>query len=273
VTARLAGVFAHPDDDSYLIGGTLLLHPGEIDLTLIFATSGGAGPISDPALATRQTLARVREREQRAFLESVGYEGATVRFLRHPDFYLPDVPIEHLVEEIEGILRSAAPQIVVTFGPDGMTSHHDHIRAGEAATEAFRRARADGPPESFQRLYQGALRRSDVDRFYRGVAEGGFQYGEEGALFDITGVPDDRIAVRVDTRSVRDRKWAAICNHRTQMDEHERIPEPLRWIHLDSECFVQAFPPREEGTPVQGDLLEGLRTGERVAPDPDDLGA
>ena len=98
-----------------------------------------------------------------------------------------------------------------------------------------------------------------VDRFYAGVRRGGFHYGEEGRLFDITGVPDERIAVRVDTRAVRDRKWAAILRHRTQLDEHERIPEPLRGIVLDAECFVQAFPPaRRPAAAVHDDLLAGL---------------
>jgi LmbE family N-acetylglucosaminyl deacetylase len=265
VNVRVAGVFAHPDDDSYVIGGTLLLHPGAIDLTLVFATSGEAGPLSDPALATRETLGRVREREQQAFLQSVGYEGADVHFLRHPDYYLPDVPFEDLVRQVETILRRAAPQIVVTFGPDGMTSHHDHIRAGEAATEAFHRARGGSPEDAFQRLYHAALSRSDVDRFYEGVARGGFDYGEEGRLFDLTGVPDDHIAVRVDTRTVNERKWEAICRHLTQMDEHERIPEPLRWIVLDSEAFVRAHPPRNEAEPVRRDLLEDV--GPTAAPE------
>jgi LmbE family N-acetylglucosaminyl deacetylase len=258
VNVRLAGVFAHPDDDSYVIGGTLLLHPGEIELTLVFATSGEAGPLSDPALATRETLGPVREREQREFLHAVGYEGADVHFLRHPDYYLPDVPFEDLVRVVETILRRAAPHVVVTFGPDGMTSHHDHIRAGEAATEAFHRARRGSRDDAFQRLYHAALPRSDVDRFYEGVARGGFDYGEEGRLFDITGVPDGHIAVRVDTRAVRDRKWEAICRHRTQMDEHERIPKSLRWVVLDQEAFVQAHPPRNEAAPVRGDLLEDV---------------
>ena len=265
MTVRLAGVFAHPDDDSYVIGGTLLLHPGDIDLTLVFATSGEAGPISDPELATRETLGRVRESEQRAFLRAVGYEGAHVHFLRHPDYYLPDVPVEALVQEVETILRRAAPHVVVTFGAEGMTSHHDHIRCGEAATEAFHRVRRASSEGAFERLYHAALARSDVDRFYRGVREGGFDYGEEGRLFDITGVPDAHIAVRVDTRAVRERKWEAICRHRTQMEEHERIPEPLRWIVLDAESFVQAHPPRGDADSAKGDLIADV-TSEAPVP-------
>jgi len=38
----------------------------------------------------------------------------------------------------------------------------------------------------------------------------------------------------------------------------ERIPEPLRWIVLDAECFVQAFPPRAPGGPVLDDLLAAV---------------
>jgi LmbE family N-acetylglucosaminyl deacetylase len=263
VTVRLAGVFAHPDDDSYVLGGTLLLHRGRVEPTLVFATSGEAGPIAAGSPATRQTLGGVREAEQGAFLEAIGYAGAPAHFLRHPDYHLPEVPFERLVGEVEAVLRAARPQVVVSFGPDGLTSHHDHIRAGEAAAEAFGRARAaeGDPADAFLRLYQAAYPRSDVDRFYAGVRDGGFGYGEEGRLFDVTGVPDERIAVRVDTRPVADRKWAAIGRHQTQLEEHERIPEPLRWIVLDAECFVQAFPPREPGEPVGGDLLAGLSAG------------
>ena len=261
MTVRLAGVFAHPDDDSYVLGGTLLLHPGAVEPTLVFATSGEAGPIADGTGVTRETLGRAREAEQAAFLEAVGCGGAATRFLRHPDYRLPQVPFERLVGEVEAVLREARPQVVVGFGPDGLTSHHDHIRAGEAAAEAFRRARAavgGGPGGAFRRLYQAADPRSDVDRVYAAVREGGFDYGEEGNLFDLTGVPDDRIAVRVDTRPVAARKWDAILRHRTQLDEHERIPAPLRWIVLDAECFVQAYPERRPGGPVAGDLLAGL---------------
>jgi LmbE family N-acetylglucosaminyl deacetylase len=248
------GVFAHPDDDAYLLGGSLLLHPDEIDLSLVFATSGNAGPISDPALATRETLGAVRETEQRAWLERIGYQDARVEWLRHPDYYLPDVPLERLVDDIESLYREVRPHIVVTFGPDGLTSHHDHMRVGEAATEAFHRAR--GSIDELSRLFYASLARSDVDRFYDGVRRGGFDYGEEGKLFDITGVADDTIAVRVDVRSVAGAKWNAILEHRTQMIEHDRLPEPLRWIYLDAECFVQAYPPPDgaRGTDLLADL-------------------
>jgi len=257
---RLACVFAHPDDDAYLIGGTLLRHRGEVDLTLVFATSGGAGPISDPKLATRETLWEVREREQRRCLEILGYQDARVEFLHHPDYYLPDVPLERLTSDIYAVLEEVDPHVVVSFGADGLTSHHDHVRVGEAATEAFHRLRSRDRSRngSFQRLYHVALPRADVDRFYEGVRRGGYDYGEEGRLFDVTGVPDEQIAVRETLDAVRDRKLEGILAHRTQMVEYERIPEPLRWIYLDAEHFVQAYPlerPSEVRSNLFGDIV------------------
>ena len=162
---RLVGVFAHPDDDVYSIGGSLVLNRDRLDVTLVFCTSGDAGPIWVEGIATRETLGEVREREQAASMAALGVE-AKARFLRHPDYHLPEVPFDVLVGEVEAVLRDVRPHLVVTFGPDGMTSHHDHIRAGEAAEAAFRRAREDSDDGAFARLLQVAIPRSAVDRFY-----------------------------------------------------------------------------------------------------------
>jgi LmbE family N-acetylglucosaminyl deacetylase len=261
VTIRLAGVFAHPDDDVYLLGGTLLLGKGEIEPSLLFATDGGAGPISDPSQATRETLGSVRKGEQRDAMRVLGYPDTHVRYLGHPDYYLPNVPLQHLISDVEAFLADVMPHIVVTFGPDGLTSHHDHVHIGAAATEAFRRMRAGGHSDGFQRLYHAVHARSDIDRFYAGVREGSFEYGKEGNLFDLTGVPDESITVRVDTTSVRDRKYEGILAHKTQMIEHERVPEPLRWIYLDAECFVQVVPAPEPG--VRASLIQDLAAAGR----------
>lgn len=251
---RLAGVFAHPDDDVYLLGGSLLLAGDEVEPSFLFATNGGAGPISDPDLATRETLGAVREREQRESLALLGHPNARVDYLGHPDYYLPDVPLDRLVDEVAAFLDDVRPHVVVTFGPDGLTSHHDHVHIGAATTTAFRQLVPDRPG-SFERLYHAVLARSDVDRFYAGVREGSYDYGQEGNLFDITAVPDEDVTVKVDTRSVREAKYEAILAHRTQMVEHLRVPEPLRSIYLDAECFTRVEPP-PSADGVRSSLLE-----------------
>ena len=81
---RLVGVFAHPDDDVFSIGGTLALHASDVETTLVFCTSGESGPIWVDGIATRETLGDVREREQASAMEALG-AGARSVFLRHPD--------------------------------------------------------------------------------------------------------------------------------------------------------------------------------------------
>ena len=50
-------VFAHPDDEGFGSGGSLaMLVAGGARITLVCATNGDAGEVSDPELATPETL-------------------------------------------------------------------------------------------------------------------------------------------------------------------------------------------------------------------------
>ena len=248
---RIVGVFAHPDDDVYSIGGSLALERDRLDVTLVFCTSGDAGPIWIGGVE-REELGAVREREQAASTTALGVD-ADVRFLRHPDYHLPEVPFGGLVAEIEAVLREVRPGVVVTFGPDGWSGHHDHTRAGEATDAAFARAR---DTVANARLLHVGTPRSAVDRFDAQLRAAGDPEREARSLLAIRGVPDDEVAIAVDTRPVRDTKLAGIEAHRTQIGELERVPEDLRWIVLDTEWFVQASPERAPGPPALTVLAE-----------------
>ncbi|MCC6791740.1 MAG: PIG-L family deacetylase, partial [Thermomicrobiales bacterium] len=72
-------VFAHPDDEQFGTAGALLdcIERG-LPVHLVCATRGDQGEISDPALATRETLGEVRERELRDACELLGIEPPTL---------------------------------------------------------------------------------------------------------------------------------------------------------------------------------------------------
>jgi LmbE family N-acetylglucosaminyl deacetylase len=256
----LAAVFAHPDDDTYGLGGTLARDSGSIDYTLIVATSGEAGVISDPSLATRENLAQVREAEEGQALEVLGVKEPSVDFLRYPDGGLKDVPRDELIERIAEVLRSVRPHLVVTFGPEGITKHDDHITIGQAATEAFHRARGPGgEDQAFQRLYYNAIPQSELEQFWNTLRARGIDVGDPEGPFMPRGVPDQLIAVRVDCREVVKRKIDAIRAHRTQQVELEYLPEDVQPEILGEECFVQAWPPPHLAhEPVLTSLFEGL---------------
>jgi LmbE family N-acetylglucosaminyl deacetylase len=252
----LSGVFAHPDDDTYGIAGSVAKHDAsDLDITVVMTTSGEVGQIADPSLATRETLASVREEEDRASWAALGFEPA-IHFLRYPDGGVSEVAQENLVAVYLAILQEARPDVVVTFGPEGITGHADHIAVGAAATAAFHAARAAGAG-GFRRLLYCCVARSAIDRFNELLRERGLPPIDPTQPFQPRGVPDEEVGMIVDCSDVYDRKLEALRRHRTQ-SELEDLPFELWRELLGTEAFVIAYPEREPGAPVLTDLFEGL---------------
>jgi len=254
---RVACVFAHPDDDTYGVAGSLALHASdELQLTVIMATSGGAGRIADPSLATRETLGRVREAEDVASWRALGFD-PDVRFLRHPDGGLARIPREQLVLEVRDLLEETAPEVIVTFGPDGITGHEDHVAIGAVATEAFQATRTSSSGRAFSRLLHNVVPQSSLDRLNELFRERGLEPMDPTQPFMPRGVPDRTIGVRVDCSRVYERKLEAIRCHKTQA-ELEDVPYDLWPQMLSTESFTVAWPERRPRDPVLADLFEGL---------------
>ena len=254
---RVACVFAHPDDETFGVGGSLALHaPDEVELTVILATSGEAGRIADASLATRETLASVREAEDLASWRALGLD-PDVRFLRHQDGGLNVTPRGELVTQVRGVLEDVAPEVVITFGPDGITGHDDHVAIGAIATEAFDALRTSSGGAAFSRLLHNAIAQSTLDRLNELLRGRGLEPMDPAEPFMPRGVPDAAIGARVDASSVYERKLEAIRCHKTQ-DELEDVPFDLWPEMLSIESFVVAWPERRPRDPVLGDLFEGL---------------
>ena len=232
---RLAAVFAHPDDDTWMLAGTYVLSGDDLDLTVVVVSSGEAGMIADPSLATRENLAEVREAEERASLAAAGYADAAVHFFRYPDGGVAAADRAELVERIATVLREARPDV--------------ELGAGGPADEA-------GAP--LQRLFYSAVTETDLARMYESMRAAG-QEVDPDAPFMPRAVPDHTITVRVDTSGVADGKYAALSEHATQSDEIQAFTEVDRDLMLSAERFVQAWPPvTDPDGPVAGSLFDGL---------------
>lgn len=257
MSRRIACVFAHPDDDTFGLAGTLALRAEDDPaITVILATSGEAGRIADPSLATRERLGRVREAEDLASWRALGLQ-PDVRFLRHPDGGLAGIPRAELAEELARILEEVAPEVVVTFGPDGITGHPDHVEIGGAATDAFAAARSSASAPAFDKLLHVAVAASDLDRLNQGLRARGLEPIDSTQPFMPRPVPDQRIGVRVDCSGVFDRKLEALRAHKTQ-SELEDVPFDLWPTMLGTEAFVIAWPERAADAPVLADVFERL---------------
>jgi LmbE family N-acetylglucosaminyl deacetylase len=65
--------------------------------------------------------------------------------LEHEDGMLPWIDAERLESDILGTIRRLRPDVVVTFGEDGLYGHPDHIAIHERATAAVAALGADAP--------------------------------------------------------------------------------------------------------------------------------
>ncbi|MEO8477252.1 MAG: PIG-L family deacetylase [Actinomycetota bacterium] len=260
MTRVLAAVVAHPDDDTFGCAGTVALHADDPDLrfVLIHVTSGEAGRIADPALATRETLGEVREEEDRRSWVALGRTPDRHEFFRYPDHRVRDEPFDELVDRLAMVLQAERPDVVITFGPDGITGHPDHIATGKAATEAFHRVRERDPGQGLRRLLHQAIPQSTLDEWNRRLVASGKDPIDPTQLYQPRGVPDETIGVRVDCSSVVDRKLAALAEHATQAGEMGDMGEEERRMALARESHVIAWPERPPGDPVSVDVFDGL---------------
>lgn len=132
-------ILAHPDDESFPLGGTLAKYAAEgVEITLVCATKGEAGV---PGLSREET-ARVRERELRAAADVLGL--SEVRFLGWQDGELAKVDAHIVIHQLIAILTEIQPQVVITFGADGISGHPDHIAIHHLTTAAFKQAQMNG---------------------------------------------------------------------------------------------------------------------------------
>jgi LmbE family N-acetylglucosaminyl deacetylase len=259
VSPSLALVVAHPDDDTFGSAGTVALHAADpgFRFVLIHATRGEAGQIADPALATAETLGAVREDEDRRSWAALGREPDRHEWLGYPDHGVAEVDRAELVDRVAAILDEERPDVVVTFGPDGVTGHPDHVAVGLAATEAFHRLRETGGP-GFLRLIHTAIPQRRIDEWNRDLVEAGKEPMDSSQLYVPGGVPDHDVDVEVNTSPVVDRVLAAIAEHRTQAGGMEDWSEGQLRRSLSREHGLVAWPPRPPGAPVLRDVFEGL---------------
>src|SRR5262252_3390818 len=157
-TSTVLAVFAHPDDESLMCGGTIArLADAGVRVILMCASRGERGSVSDPSLvADGDTLGRVRTAELEDAAAILGI--AEVIALDHADGDLRwrDVPQLH-AEIVAAILRYQ-PQAVLTFAENGLYWHMDHIGVHERTFTAVKSFGADAPPLYYVTMPKGIIR-------------------------------------------------------------------------------------------------------------------
>ena len=130
----LLTVWAHPDDETYLVGG-LMAAARDIGQRVVCATAtAGELGTPDPAAWPPDRLARVRRWEASAAMAVLGV--AEHEIVGMPDGGLADLD-EQGVAWACALLDRVRPNTICTFGPDGGTFHPDHIAVHRWVTAAW----------------------------------------------------------------------------------------------------------------------------------------
>lgn len=208
----LLAVFAHPDDESLACGGLLAwcaLMGARV--SILSVTQGEAGPgASDP-----EVLREARIQELQAAATVLG--ASDVIMLRHPDGMLPWVDPDALETDIRDVIVRLRPDVVVTFGEDGLYWHPDHVTVHERTTAAIASLRGDVPalyyvtmaPASMQALLEHAREQAGTDAPLSIL-------GIENAAAFGDGAKAPTLVL--DASKVAAQKLAAIKCHRSQMN-------------------------------------------------------
>src|SRR3954468_886797 len=216
------GVWAHPDDEAYL-SAALMAEARDAGHPVVVATAtvGQAGGDGD-----------VRSRELRRSLAAVGVREH--HYLGFEDGHCAAVPAEVGMAAVLPLLRQVRPDTILTFGPDGMTGHPDHVAVSGWVHRAWQ---ANG--------YRGRLFHATLtESFHR-------QWGPLSAETGIwmpgavpPSVPDDTVTLHVSVTGVTaERKLAALRAHASQTEAlRGRVGDTTFREWWGAESFVQVAP-------------------------------
>ena len=263
---RLLAAFAHPDDEGFGSGGTLaMLVARGAQITLVCGTNGDVGEISDPALATPENLAQVRQQE---LLNAMAVTGISdVRFLNYRDSgmvgtednehpnALHQADASTVVSKLADIINETKPDIVITHDPSGGYGHPDHRAMCRFTTEAFHSV--NGPDlvseeagrnsgnQSSRLLYYVCFPRSNFQRMWRMMEEMDITPPFANRDIDKLGTPDEEVTTVIDVRPYVDTKIASLNCHRTQIDSNgpfSQLPEEMTREIMGTEYYTLVIP-------------------------------
>ena len=258
----VAGIFAHPDDETWSLAGSFaLLVPKGVRGVVWTATRGQAGEIADGSGATRETLPQVREAEERAAMAVVGVE--RVEFGDLVDGQVEAAGADALTIAVHHFLERERPDVVVTMEPAGVTAHPDHMAVSAAVQAAFG-AYAAAPRDREPRLYYWGMPVTEMAGWHELGRASGHQLPGEDDPYGARGTPDELFTCTVDTSTVADQAWRALCRHRSQAGDpaYRLLGHQDNWRAVFARShFIRVHPAPRPGDPPETSLVEAFGNG------------
>lgn len=148
---RLLISFAHPDDESFGLGGLIGRYVAEgTDVYYLCATNGDVGTVNPEMLEGYNSIAERRLAELECASKVLGFKEVIKLGYKdsgmmntednlHPDslWYKWGRQPEDVTQKVVKAIREIKPHVIITFNRYGGYGHPDHIAIQQATTEAF----------------------------------------------------------------------------------------------------------------------------------------
>ncbi len=282
MTKTILAVLAHPDDESFGLGGTLALYARRgYNTYLVCATRGEAGTVDAEYLNGFKDTAELRTDELLRAAKHLGLK--EVFFLGYRDSGMPgmednkhpNAQINHPVDEVAGrivkYIRELKPDLVLTFDPIGGYKHPDHIHVHLATKLAFDRSDdasfhpEAGAPFKPQALYYQVFPREFLKwmtRLMPLLGKDPRKWGRNGDI-DLKELAEVEfpVHVRLDIRSVAEIKREAGAQHASQggVGMRSGLMGFVTRVFGEKEDFMRAYPPVPNGQEkAASDLFDPL---------------
>jgi N-acetyl-1-D-myo-inositol-2-amino-2-deoxy-alpha-D-glucopyranoside deacetylase len=271
-------VLAHPDDESFGMGGTLAWYASQgVEVRLVCATRGEVGEVNSDLLKGFKSVADLRTHELTCAASALGL--ASVDFLDYRDSGMQgsaenkdarslfQAPLEQVAERISQLMERYEPQVVVTFDPSGGYLHPDHIKMNRAAELAFfnlqKKPVQHPKPYLPQKLYFHTMPVGMFKYFIKIMPWLGIdptRFGKNKDI-DLTQIVCREYPTHalIDFHSVVEKREMAAACHSSQGGARTTNPV-LRFMNRlfgKKDSFMRAYPPPEGGV-IEKDLFLGV---------------
>jgi LmbE family N-acetylglucosaminyl deacetylase len=133
---RIVVFTAHPDDEGLAAGTMYANHNAGGEAFLLCATYGERGKSHLTRPVSGKTLKRIRKNELLRAAKVLKID--KVIFFGFPDARVRE-NAKKLFEKSSPIIKEIAPEYILSFGPEGISAHWDHITVGRVAKRIARK--------------------------------------------------------------------------------------------------------------------------------------
>jgi LmbE family N-acetylglucosaminyl deacetylase len=217
-------ILAHPDDEAFLLAGTSLKLAEEgKQVGVICVTKGEKGADRLNRNLTPEQMADIRTRELQTACDILNCH--CEKIFDYHDGSLDQVNFHDLVATLGQEINLRQPEVVLTFGEEGISGHRDHITIGKAAMAAAKQANPK-PSE----VWLASIPASLIDDFCNHLEKRKVHH-LHFIQHNLKGVPDERLT-KINIQKYKEQKIKALEAHQSQYLPH------LTWPYfLEYECF------------------------------------